>query len=184
MPTDYISLQKAVDAGSAALVAEEVRHSEAMRKLQAELVDALKARNEANAGLDSAAITLAQTVLSVTGDASKVVNGAYEGREGVRDKAVEDAIFWFTHLDDDQKPRTDLRTRTIGVKNYDGFGDQREDHEYGRGPRHGSIVFRIALQRNVKDEPLTAEQRNACIYYLRNLKAIQAAEMSAKSEAA
>jgi hypothetical protein len=31
----------------------------------------------------------------------------------------------------------------LGIKNYAGFGDQREDHEYGMGPRHGSIVFYI-----------------------------------------
>jgi len=31
----------------------------------------------------------------------------------------------------------------FGIKNYAGFGDQREDHQYGMGPRHGSIVFSI-----------------------------------------
>jgi hypothetical protein len=36
-----------------------------------------------------------------------------------------------------------LEHRYLGIKNYAGFGDQREDPEYGCGPRHGSIVFRI-----------------------------------------
>lgn len=40
-------------------------------------------------------------------------------------------------------PGEALQKRYFGVKNYASFGDQREDHEYGMGPRHGSIVFRI-----------------------------------------
>lgn len=36
-----------------------------------------------------------------------------------------------------------LKQEYLGIKNYAGFGDQREDHEYGYGPSHGSIVFRI-----------------------------------------
>lgn len=38
---------------------------------------------------------------------------------------------------------TALLTEYVGVKNYAGFGDQREDHSYGYGPRHGYIVFQI-----------------------------------------
>ena len=36
-----------------------------------------------------------------------------------------------------------MRCRYLGIKNYAGFGDQREDHEYGYGPKHGGIVFLI-----------------------------------------
>ncbi len=38
---------------------------------------------------------------------------------------------------------TALLKEYIGVKVYAGFGEQREDHTYGSGPRHGNIVFRI-----------------------------------------
>jgi hypothetical protein len=34
-------------------------------------------------------------------------------------------------------------THYMGVKNYAGFGDQREDHPYGYGPRHGHTVFSV-----------------------------------------
>lgn len=40
-------------------------------------------------------------------------------------------------------PMTAMRSQYIGVKNYASFGDQREDHEYGFGPKHGTIVFSI-----------------------------------------
>ena len=60
-----------------------------------------------------------------------------EGEPGgsVRDKAFEDAIT--------QVQANGLTDTYVGVKNYAAFGDQREDHRYNMGPRHGSIVFRI-----------------------------------------
>lgn len=53
-----------------------------------------------------------------------------------------------------------LKTRYFGIKNYAGFGDQREDHEYGYSPKHGSIVFSIG--RNEFKGALDAD----AIYYL------------------
>jgi len=40
-------------------------------------------------------------------------------------------------------PETAMKTEYLGIKNYASFGDQREDHTYGMGPRHGTIVFSI-----------------------------------------
>ena len=37
-------------------------------------------------------------------------------------------------------------TGYFGVKIYSGFGEQREDHEYGFGPKHGSTVFAVGLR--------------------------------------
>jgi len=45
-------------------------------------------------------------------------------------------------------PQQALRKHILGIKNYDGFGDQRCDCEYGFGPRHGHIVF--SIERNCK----------------------------------
>lgn len=53
-----------------------------------------------------------------------------------------------------------LKGRYLGIKNYAGFGDQREDHEYGFGPKHGSIVFSIG--RNDFGGALDAD----AVYYL------------------
>lgn len=66
----------------------------------------------------------------------------------VRKKAIEDAIAAIQ-----QDPKGALRERYIGVKNYASFGDQREDHPYGTGPRHGSIVFSIERARDARDAP-------------------------------
>jgi hypothetical protein len=55
-----------------------------------------------------------------------------------------------------------LRKEYFGIKNYAGFGDQREDHPYGYGPKHGSIVFRIGRENPGDGKALD----NDAIYYL------------------
>jgi hypothetical protein len=73
--------------------------------------------------------------------------------KGERGKAIMDAIAAI------QADGAALRSCYIGVKNYAGFGDQREDHTYGMGPRHGSIVFSVRrCHKNGTDPPeLTAD---------------------------
>jgi hypothetical protein len=59
-------------------------------------------------------------------------------RGAVRERALEEAIATI------QKDGGGaFANRYIGVKQYASFGDQREDHDYGRGPGHGVIVFSI-----------------------------------------
>lgn len=55
-----------------------------------------------------------------------------------RPSLIEEAITLISSA-----PHDALVRRYLGIKNYAGFGDQREDHEYGFGPAHGHIVFRI-----------------------------------------
>lgn len=64
-----------------------------------------------------------------------------------------------------------LQTNFIGNKRYEGFY-QECDCEYGYGPRHGNIVDRIGLKSNARSNGISEEQRDACIYYLTNIKQI------------
>lgn len=61
-----------------------------------------------------------------------------------------------------------LRSEYLGIKNYANFGDQREDHPYGCGPRHGSIVFKVVMSdaRRMNKDPLTSDEVGDAIYYL------------------
>lgn len=70
-----------------------------------------------------------------------------------------------------------LKSEYVGIKNYDGFGDQRSDHRYGYGPRHGSIVFSIGLNREIvrSGASLSPAQVEDALYLLANLAAIEAA---------
>lgn len=61
----------------------------------------------------------------------------------------------------------------FGLKDYDRFHEQREDHNYGMGPRHGHIVFAIGLLK--RDVELTPVEVEDALYYLGNLDAVQKA---------
>ena len=64
-----------------------------------------------------------------------------------------------------------LRRMYFGNKVYEAFY-QRCDCEYGYGPSHGGIVDRIEL-RDLKRK-LSDDEKDACIYFLKNYSKIQA----------
>lgn len=89
-----------------------------------------------------------QTYIKITGDVKKPVLGSSSNqrRDFVRRDALIDAIAKLKY-----KPAWFIKNY-IGVKNYGTFGDQRSDHEHGMGPRHGSIVFKIELKPEFRNE--------------------------------
>lgn len=62
-----------------------------------------------------------------------------------------------------------LKTVYFGQKRYEGF-DQREDHKYGYGPRHGYIYQSIGLKNPERE--LSDEQIEACLYTLENIDVV------------
>ncbi len=64
-----------------------------------------------------------------------------------------------------------LKTQYYGNKTYGSYY-QRDDHEYGYGPKHGSTQDEIGLIGRGSKIP-NDEEKDACIYYLKNYKAIQ-----------
>ena len=70
-----------------------------------------------------------------------------------------------------------LRTIKFGNKRYEGFY-QRCDCTYGMGPRHGSVVDSIGL--NDRTHEFTDDEKDACIYYLKNYTAIKEAKKQGK----
>lgn len=65
-----------------------------------------------------------------------------------------------------------LRKQFFGNKTYAHFY-QRCDCEYGYGPSHGGIVDRISLKEEGLKLELTSDEKDACIYYLKNYKKIK-----------
>ena len=126
------------------------------------------------AGFDPDRIAAGRSVLRIEGQVTQVRHGSHsdQNRSEVRTEAVEDA------KRDVASGGTTIRKTYFGVKNYGGFGDQREDHKYGFGPRHGSIVFSIGLQpekrkRLCDDGDLTEAEKESAIYLLNALPAIE-----------
>lgn len=120
--------------------------------------------NQEVSGLDSNKIQLAENFLDVT-DYSK----------GGQDAplAVRDAILWFAT---GKAGYRGLRYEYFGTKSYDRWHGQRCDCKYGMGPTHGHIIFRVGLGHGYRDHNFSEEEKNAAIYYLSNLEAIQAAK--------
>ncbi len=120
-----------------------------------------------NHGLDSGRIERATQVIAVTGLLTYVEY--QQVRENTqRRKVVNDAI------QDLATGPTKLRSGYLGTKNYSQWSDQREDHDYGYGPKHGSIVFSVGLVNRGRND-LTDQQVDDAVWYLHNLPAIEAA---------
>lgn len=86
---------------------------------------------------------------------------AINGHPGgaVRAEAIMDAIAAIQKDGDSA-----LKETYVGVKNYAHFGDQREDHQDGYGPKHGTIVFSIRRQPKVARLDIDA------VYYIESYR--------------
>jgi hypothetical protein len=100
-------------------------------------------------GIDHDKLERARKIIAVTGEVSKCVRGFDRTGSGVRLQALADAKADLANGGDQ------IGREYFGVKNYDGFGDQRCDCEYGLGPRHGSIVFSIGLTYELRERVRT-----------------------------
>ena len=125
-------------------------------------------------GLDFEQVTVAESVMYVHGDYGK----AGEDRERCRTRAIH----WFA-TNESRGPYGNLQNEYFGTKDYDRWHGQGSDHNYGYGPNYGSIIFSIGLQEDARRRDLTDAEREACVYYLLNLSAIQEAQRAAKLNA-
>lgn len=164
------------------------------QKLEEHLADAKKGEDElrrqireranilapAEQGIDLDKVALAKTVIYVRGEYAK------GGRD--RDSVISDAISQLATGVPTQQTYSDLWLTYLGTKNYDAWSGQRSDHQYGYGPRHGSICFSVGVNSEIRSSrapfDLTDEEVEAAIYYLTNIQRVQEAERKAASHAA
>lgn len=161
-----IELSQAITSLQKEIADENKHYSEVMTELQGKLEKVLRERELFSAGIDLEKLRLAETVFSFLGDPTISRHGDYpdQHRGDTRTKLIEDAIRLIAASPDA------LSQNYLGVKNYASFGDQREDHKYFMGPRHGDIVF--SVKRKTPKTSLTDAEREAGIYYLLNWKTI------------
>lgn len=164
-PIPPATLTELCAAETAAREALRVHQEEAAKReihLKSELTKASERAKIGGAGLDLTKVELGRKALYLSGSYTNSPQ-----RRGV----VKDAIDWIAT--GEKRTYHTLEGGYFGVKNYSGFGDQREDHQYGMGPRHGSIVFAVGLREPKRN--LTPDEREAALYYLLNIEAIQTA---------
>ncbi len=134
----------------------------------------------AEQGLDLEKVRLAKTVV--------YVNGSYDRAGDDRASVIHDAIRQLATGEPVREVYGDLWQRYFGTKSYDRWHGQRSDHPYFMGPGHGSIIFEVGLVKSVRETrtqaDLTAEEVEAAIYYLTNIKRVQDAEAAAAKQAA
>ena len=134
----------------------------------------------AEQGLDLEKVRLAKTLV--------YVNGSYDRAGEDRKSVIHDAIRQLATGEPIRQFYGDLWSHYFGTKNYDRWSGQRSDHQYGYGPGHGSIVFRVGVVDDVRktrtQADLSAEEVEAAIYYLTNIKRVQDAEAAAAKQAA
>lgn len=118
-------------------------------------------------GLDLSKIEIAERIITVTD---------YSRGGDARASCIQDAMKQFASGAALSSCK-DLWRYYFGTKAYDRWHGQREDHEYGFGPRHGSTIFSVRLTadaRSKKQSDLTAEEVEAVLHYLTNIEKIQA----------
>lgn len=164
-------LQVTLKAVREAAAAEE-------KQLRAEIQKCEALLNMSADGLDAGMVALAKTIVRATD---------YERGGDERASCIKDAIKQFSTGEPVRKHYGDLWHVCFATKNYDCWRGQRSDHEYGFGPKHGSICFEVGLTQETRKRAqcdLSPEEVEATIYYLLNIERIQAAEKTAAKMAA
>lgn len=167
------TLSRELDEVRSEIATRQDQHLKEMAALNERLGRLIAERCLLLDGLDLEKIKRAEQVMRFEGDPIINRHGDYpDQKRDSRNKAIADAV---SALSAEDEPFSELY---IGVKNYASFGDQREDHKYGYGPRHGDIVFRIG--RRKQEIVFTQEDREACIYFLLKWKDIYKSRAAAK----
>ena len=139
------------------------------KSLSDEIQELLKLENTAESGFDVVKIQLAENVIYVHGNPYGNADG------GPGKKIAERAIIDIANNTDS------MRKQYYGNKTYSGYY-QESSHSYGMGPSHGSIVDEVGLKQDARKRDLTDEEKDACIYYLKNYAAIRESKTSLKTE--
>lgn len=169
--TNLTELHRRAKVLTTKINATEKAHKELMDKLGAERGKCRQQIRMAGAALDLDKIALAESLIYVRGQYSN----AGEDRAYALNKAIGYLI------DNSGAP---LWRCYLGTKSYDRWHGQSIEPEYGMGPTHGSVIFAIGVQSDVRKSreagSLTPDEIEACLYYLSALEIIQ----KAKAEAA
>lgn len=145
-------MQRLKDAYSHALAVGQARVGELSAKM-----------NMAKAGIDTQKVDAGLKVLAIKGKASSA--------DSIISLAIDDLAAGCPHM----------KKKYFGIKVYSGFGEQREHHEYGYSPRHGSIVFSIGLTNSALRDLAEGKEidTESAIYLLLNWKEVAAAKVEA-----
>lgn len=168
--TSLTELHKEAARLTAQIKAEEEARDKTLKDLTAQRRACREAISMAGSALDLEKIKLAEQVI--------YVRGSFKDAGDDRHFAVSKAI---SILASDSGRF--LWREYVGTKSYGRWHGQYIDAPYGMGPTHGHVIFAIGLNRPIRDQraagELTAEEIEACLYYLGALELIQKSKAAA-----
>lgn len=129
-------------------------------RLTAQIQKLIGLENVSVDGFDVEKIQMAESVLYIHGDPYGVTDGGK--KDCIADAAIADIANGCRHL----------KKEFFGNKTYSGYY-QRCDCNYGYGPSHGGIRDEIGLKDSARKRELTDDEKDACIYYVKNYTAIK-----------
>lgn len=127
-------------------------------KLISEIKELKRLENVGSQGIDLLKVQMAENIIFIKGNPLGKIDS---GTTTILDLAINDIAENFHHL----------KNAYFGNKSYEAFY-QRYNCEYGLGPKHGSVVDMIGLKSQYRDKLITDEEKDACIYYLKNYSLI------------
>lgn len=142
-----------------AMQMERQRHKTSMDILERGYASAVAVSAMLSKQLQMDKLLLAENVMVVQGNFARAGSDRLEQREA----AIHDLV----------NGTPVLRERYIATKDYAHWHGQGVDCEYGYGPKHGDVIFRIGLHEAARERDLTEAEVDACVYYLRTLELFQ-----------
>ena len=153
--TSIFDLSKEITRLDARIVKVTKEKDSTIRALQAMRAKMQETLDNHLRGVDADKMDLGATCVYVRG------NPISPQRKGVIKNAITDLL---------NTKGANLKKTYFGMKNYEGFGDQGCDCEYGMGPTYGSIVFEVGITPEYRKKDIPDALLEAAIYYLANYK--------------
>jgi hypothetical protein len=169
-PSAYAIAAEAVRTVDADIVSMQTTYNTDLAKLKLLRAKAQEIIDHAERGGDAESFVVAQRILEIRwgrqmGNGQSYSDYPRTGPVKVTGEVTRQINAAINELRSDSDY---LMRGYFGVKSYDRWESQVEDHPYNYGPRHGSIWFSIGFQypyRDAKNRP-SEDERLACIRYL------------------
>jgi hypothetical protein len=142
----------------------ETNYHAEMRRLKAELAREAEIIIVAERGFDAEQFVTARSIVAIQWGRARDPRDNWSsvptGPRRVTPETREQLLVAIERFRNDDLDAFD--TEYLGIKSYDRWDSQTENHQHHRGPRHGSIWWRLSLHR----KPETEAERLACIAWL------------------
>lgn len=168
-PSAYAVAVEAVRTVDASIVSMQTAYKADLAKLQLQRAQSQAIIDHAERGGDAESFVVAQRILEIRWARTLGKLQQYYDSPVGPVKVTNEVTSQINAVIKELRSDSDYLTHSyFGVKRYDRWDSQIENHQYNYGPRHGSIWFSIGFQppyRDAENRP-SEDERLACIRFL------------------